>query len=269
VQDCYVGDVGDFGKYGLLRALCAEDLTWGTRTYDLSLGVVWYLTPDEEVTADGGHVGWTRQDATTMRRYMTCDPELYHALLRMLRDGDRSVRAVRERGVLPEGTVFYEKVLTFAGTPGIGRAAKERRLERRKAWAWDALAATRGCDVVFPDPDNGLEPRAGLPRHRLTGPKYAYFDELAPYLDRGQSLVVYHHLHRSLVHEGQVRDRLSQVEERLGPAFALRFHPGTGRVFFVVPAGTHREVLRERTLRLLRHRPWAQHFTLYGLDACE
>ena len=32
-------------------------------------------------------------------------------------------------------------------------------------------------------------PRHG-PRHRLTGSKYAYFDELVPYLDRGQSLVV-------------------------------------------------------------------------------
>lgn len=38
MQDRYVGDIGDFGKYGLLRALCA---------HDLSLGVVWYLVPDE------------------------------------------------------------------------------------------------------------------------------------------------------------------------------------------------------------------------------
>jgi hypothetical protein len=201
---------------------------------------------------------------------MPCDPELYHALLRILRDGDRNVRAVRERGVLPEGTVFYEEVLSFAGTPSVGRAATERRLERRRAWAWGALESTRGCDVIFADPDNGLEPRAGLPRSRLTGPKYAYFDELAPYyLDRDQSLVVYHHLHRSLAHEGQVRDMLSQVEERLGPAFALRFRPGTGRAFFIVPAEAHREVLRERALRLVRNRCWARHFVLYETEGPE
>ncbi len=264
-----MGDVGDFGKYGLLRALCAEELTRSSRTYDLSLGVVWYLVPDEAGTGDGGHIGWTRQDARTMRRYMNCDPELYHILLRMVHEGDRSVRAARERGVLPEGTVFYEEVLSFAGMPGVGRTAIGRRLERRKAWAWDALAATRGCNLVFADPDNGLEPRAGIPRSRLQGPKYAYFDELAPYLDRGQSLIIYHHLHRSLVHERQVRDRLSQVEERLGPAFALRFHPGTGRAFFVVPADAHREVLRERARRLARRPCWSQHFTLYGVDDLE
>ena len=91
-----------------------------------------------------------------------CDPALFHVLLRMIRDGERSVRAVRERGVLPRRTAFYEQRLFYADMPGVGRTATERRLEHRKAWAWDALAATRGCDVVFADPDNGLEPGAGL-----------------------------------------------------------------------------------------------------------
>lgn len=180
----------------------------------------------------------------------------------MIESGDRSVRAVRERGVLPRGTVFYEERLSFADMPGIGRTATGRRLEHRKAWAWDALAATRGCDVVFADPDNGLEPRAGLPRQRLNGPKHAYFDELAPYLDRNQSLVVYHHLHRGAVHARQVQDRLAQVEERLGPGFALRYRPGSGRVFLVVPAEAHRRTLRQRTERLARNRCWSQHFEL-------
>jgi hypothetical protein len=34
VQDRYVADVGGFGKYGLLRSLCAVEPTWGTRTFD-------------------------------------------------------------------------------------------------------------------------------------------------------------------------------------------------------------------------------------------
>jgi hypothetical protein len=61
-------------------------------------------------------------------------------------------------------------------------------------------------------------------------------------------------------------DRLSQVEGRLGPAFALRFRPGTGRAFFVVPAEAHREVLRERALRLVRNRCWSRHFELYETE---
>ena len=249
MRDRYVGDVGDFGKYRLLKALCGDDL---------SFGVVWYLVPDEAGNADGGHIGWTRQEP----RFMPCDPALFHVLYRMIERGDRSVRAVRERGVLPRGTVFYEDPLSYAGMPGWGRTAIGRRLEHRKAWAWDALAATRGCDVVFADPDNGLEPRAGLPRQRLNGPKHAYFDELSGYLDRGQSVVVYHHLHRGAPHDRQVQDRLAQVEERLGSCFAMWYRPGSGRVFFVVPAEAHRRTLRQRAERLARNPCWCRHFTL-------
>ena len=52
-------------------------------------------------------------------------------------------------------------------------------------------------------------------------------------------------------------------------AFALRYRPGTGRAFFVVPSEAHREVLRESAARLVRHRPWSQHFALYGLEGPE
>ena len=38
MQDCYVGDIGDFGKYGLLRSLCGGD-DYGPA---LRLGVLWY-----------------------------------------------------------------------------------------------------------------------------------------------------------------------------------------------------------------------------------
>ena len=49
MQDCYVGDVGDFVKYGLLRALSD-----GKR-----LGVAWYLRTDPDTTkADDGSHTW-------------------------------------------------------------------------------------------------------------------------------------------------------------------------------------------------------------------
>lgn len=48
MQNRYSGDVGDFGKFGFLRHLCDG------RT----LGVVWYLYPDERGNGDGGHVDY-------------------------------------------------------------------------------------------------------------------------------------------------------------------------------------------------------------------
>ncbi len=255
MQDRYTGDVGDFGKYGLLKALCGDDL---------SLGVVWYLVPDEERPGDGGHVGFLDPTPTNLSTFSDCDPALYDALGDIVRGGRRRVASVREDGVLPEGTTFYEAVLSFDGMPGIGPAATSRRLERRKAWVCGALAATQGCDVVFADPDNGLEPRAVMP-HNKKGPKYAYFDELVPYLDRGQSLIVFQSRNRATL-EGQMQERLPQVNDRLGKSFALFHRPYAGRSFFVIPSEAHKEILYERAERVAQDPCWSQHFTLIEPD---
>lgn len=269
MQDRYAGDVGDFGKYGLLMALCAEELTWDSRSYDLSLGVVWYLDPDEEGTGDGGHVGYLEPTPQNLRRFRDCDPPLYDTLGEVVRSGRRSVRAVRECGVLPEGTAYYEEVLSFAGMPVAGAAAREERLDHRRAWVQGALETVDGCDVVYVDPDNGLEIER-VRRHFNKGPKYAYFDELVPYLERGQSLVIYHHLHLGTTRRAQVQEeRLPQVIERLGKAFALVYRPGSGRAFFVVPSESRWSVLYERAVRLVEHPCWSQHFTLYGPEGPE
>ncbi len=252
VQDRYVGDVGDFGKYGMLKALCSGDL---------SLGVVWYLYPDEEQNGDGGQVGYLNPAPGNVRRFRDCDPALYDALGEIVRDGERRVASVRQRGVLHKGTTFYEAPLSFRGMPAIGPAARRDRLGHREAWVRGALEATRDCDVVFADPDNGFEPKA-IQRHHRRGPKYSYFDELAPYLARGQSLVVYHHLHFGASTKTQVRERLAQVGERLGETFALRYRPGAARAFFVVPSDGHRETLTERAQRLAQDPCWGKHFTL-------
>ena len=48
MQDRYVGDIGDFVKYGLLRAIRGEK----------SLGVVWYLRPNDGPVGDGRHTAY-------------------------------------------------------------------------------------------------------------------------------------------------------------------------------------------------------------------
>ncbi len=53
IQDRYSGDIGDYGKLGLLRSL--------SRT-GLRIGVNWYLTPDEDHNGDGRHTDYLRDD---------------------------------------------------------------------------------------------------------------------------------------------------------------------------------------------------------------
>ena len=53
MQDRYTGDLGDFSKLGILRAL---------EMAGLSIGVNWYLTPDENHNGDGRHVKYLNQE---------------------------------------------------------------------------------------------------------------------------------------------------------------------------------------------------------------
>jgi len=247
MQNCYVGDVGDFGKYGLLRALC---LPGSDASRALSLGVVWYLVPDEGRNADGKHTSYLDPTRADIARYRDCDPLLYDTLAKIVDRKARNVTSIRNSGILPARTVFFEEPLTFDGMPGIGPAAREARLRHRGEWLQHALEATAGCDVVFVDPDNGLEVKTQ--RHARRGPKHVFFDELVPYLQRGQSLVIYHHMGRNRKAADQIRQRLSQIAERLrgcDAPFALHYHRGTSRAFFIVATKAHGPVLVDRAKR--------------------
>ena len=53
MQDRYTGDIGDFGKLGLLRQLTSTGL---------SIGVNWYRTPDETHNSDGLHIDYLQKE---------------------------------------------------------------------------------------------------------------------------------------------------------------------------------------------------------------
>ena len=297
MQNRYVGDLGDFGKYGLLRWLClpgrtGEDQTlspslgWPTVVdnsvsnasdegstiplwppeeancnQSLTVGVVWYLVPDETHNSDGNHIHYLDPSAYNQERYRDCDATLYDTLREIVRSNKRNVSSIRDCQVLPLGTRFYEAVLSFNRPDDQGPFTREDRVARRRIWFDDALKWTAGCDVVFVDPDNGFEVKVGPYQRR--GPKYVFFDELLPYLERNQSLVIYHHIGRQGSAWDQIRERLTQINSKLGrEAFALLYHRGSARAFFVVPAPRHRMNLFSKA-KMLMLSPWSRHFELF------
>jgi hypothetical protein len=119
MKDNYVADIGDYGKYALLRHLTAsrED-----GTAPPALGVVWYLTEHTEENNDGRHTRYLEKaDA-----YRALDPALFDHLTDIIarardhaagRDGTPTPRCVAEVervGILPTGT-------RFAAAPVAGR----------------------------------------------------------------------------------------------------------------------------------------------------
>jgi len=158
LEDRYVGDVGDFGKYGLLKALCLPSKVSGGS--NLSLGVVWYLVPNEPGTGDGKHTRYLKDSPKNQGLYRSCDPGLYDSLRDIVCGHRRCLSAIRHEGILPSGTVFYEEPLTFESMPGIGPNQRDRRLTDRSEWVRQAQDQVTGCDLVFIDPDNQPRPIA-------------------------------------------------------------------------------------------------------------
>jgi len=103
MQDRYTGDIGDFGKFGLLRALVRENQETVRK-----LGVIWYLVPDETETTGGNLTAYLDDSA-----YGALDGDLHMLLRRIVNSGSRSVRLVEENGVLPPDTVFYRDPLDY------------------------------------------------------------------------------------------------------------------------------------------------------------
>ena len=202
MQDRYAGDLGDFGKFGLLRALCQP-----REGIPISLAVVWYLNPGEDTGNDGRHTAYLEPTAGNQERFRSCDPGLYDVLAELVRSGDRSVAALRSRGVLPPGTTFFEEPVRLP----------------REMWFQRALESAGGQDMVFLDPDNGIR-RSAPGLH----PKHAFIEEIARAAAGGQGVAVYQHIHRRGRARDQVQERAEQVEEATGISpVSVLYHRGS------------------------------------------
>ena len=168
MKNQYVGDIGDYGKYGLLRFLANK----GKR-----IGVNWYLTDD-----DHGNDG-------NMREYLKHDEEsnydsAVYSLLKSMPDKDKSVSYIEKSGIIPNA-VFYSTPLSTANKERSQRAAN------RLKWHQDALYHLCHADLIFCDPDNGSA--NDIKAISKTGEKYALIGELHDYYRHGRDVVYYCH----------------------------------------------------------------------------
>jgi len=158
MQDRYAGDVGDFGKFALLRALQPGR----------SLGVCWYRCSGAgEQNNDGRHVSYLQAP----ERYRRLDAVAFDAMQRVVATG-RSLAALEAAALLPGARYHGVEV--------------PRQREARAEWFAAMQAAVSECDLVFADMDNGFEWSA-------LSPKCIGRHEVRALLRRGRSLLLYHH----------------------------------------------------------------------------
>ena len=251
MQDQYVGDIGDFGKYGLLRHLTG--MRGDAAPEDaLRLGVIWYLFPDGG-NNDGKFTKYLCNPSARDKNLSKCDTKLYDQLYKIVvEEKNRKVVRVQESGILPENTAYYERCLSYE--PGKSPSSKKLR---REAWLEGTLEATAKAKVVFVDPDNGIASEKVEPWHNK-GPKYVFMEDLNRFYKRGQSLVIYHHMGRQGTATEQIKrhaKRLQQYLDLPDLPWSLWYHRGTARAYFIVPHERNRTVL-ERRLASFLDSPW-------------
>ena len=168
MKNQYAGDVGDYTKLGILR---------GLENAGFSIGLNWYLTPDEpehsKTFTDGKHTKFLEYDCDTP------DIDLYCALQKIGLSNNRTVARL-ERTKLFENTLFWNKMLEG---------------KNRDKWHLEALKKLGKQDVIFLDPDNGLEVKSTNP-YSKNGNKYTTYKEAADYYVQGATVIIYNHRDR-------------------------------------------------------------------------
>ena len=214
MQDRYAGDIGDYGKIGLLKCL---------QKHGFTIGVNWYrvLALDIEKNTDGT---FKQNDGKYLipDGLRECDPSLADTLTRIAKSNNRSVAAIQKADLIPNA-VYYDEYLTVEG---------------RREWHKKAMKKFEDVELVFMDPDNGLFVKSGN-RPVKKSIKYVFFEEVKDYIKSGKSVLVYNH--RGRVQEKKYiddkKDKLYEIvgvnKERIQ---VITFPKGTVRDYFAIPA---------------------------------
>jgi hypothetical protein len=161
MQARYIGGVGDFAKLAMLRHLMK----------DRRLAVCWYLTG-----ANGKTPVPAGQFDYLMRRddFRPLAPEVFDRLEHIV-GGIQTiadpVTALQKSGIL-EGAFFL-------------RSEVPERVAERRRWIAGLVNSVGGANLVFLDPDNGIQGR------RLT-PKHVALAEIAALRRQDRALVIAH-----------------------------------------------------------------------------
>lgn len=218
MQDAYVGDIGDYGKYGLLRNIGNSSLC---------LAVNWYKVKPTKLNKqnDGKYINYLTQPEI----YRKYDSALFDELCRIVINEQR--RKIEEIEAINIGVTYF---------------FSEEILERRKAWHSQGLSKTQKADIVFLDPDNGLATRKMM-KNSSYSEKHVLWNELKDYYDRGQSVILYQHrpqiTKREVVIEGIIEfDRSYLMADFL---FGLEFPKFTNRYYFFFCHNEHANELKK------------------------
>ena len=237
MQNRYTGDIGDFSKLGLLRALSNAGFT---------IGLNWYLTPNETHNEDGKHTKYLCQ----AEKYRFLDPQLFDELKEIIDSGSREVSAMEKPEILE--AKFFSEILDFPISSTIR--------EVRRDWHSRALQEMKGKDIVCLDPDNGLIVPYATGTRREN--KYVLREELQDYYQLGSSVIYYQHKARRKdeYYREQISSQMRDFQDAAG--LMLKFRTTSQRYYMFILQPQHKDIVKE-TICTMLEKGWKNHFRLY------
>jgi L-rhamnose mutarotase len=186
MKNQYVGDIGDFAKYYLLRQLAGCELEKGKKTI---IGVNWYLN-------NGGDGCLTDYLDNPNGVEANTDKDLFAALGFLVKREIRKVQSIKELNLIPGAIYFDEPV-------------KKDNDDERKGWFGRGLEKLKGADILFFDPDNGMKSEKAK-----TFEKYVLYEEVkrvwAEKDFENTSLILYQHQNRRTNMLSKIKDKLKE-----------------------------------------------------------
>ncbi|MBO4632338.1 MAG: hypothetical protein J5858_10480 [Lentisphaeria bacterium] len=175
MKDKYFGDKHDFRKYVLLSFL--QECTGYT------IAINWMRTkfeanPDNSDGNKRNYESWSSND------------ERIYKILQQpkVQNDSRSVEDFQTLNILPDNTLLWSTYV-----PDRDNAASKNKLkELRKKWYADFLSFSQKANMIFFDPDNGIEVKSA-PKGTKESYKYLYCDEINDVFLRGQDILIYQH----------------------------------------------------------------------------
>lgn len=213
MKNQYFGDINDYKKYGLIRQLSGFG--------DIPTSICWMLTPDDQ-RPDGHRIHYLLKPET----WRGFDPVVFdHLHKHVIERKHRAVSSLEGDRVLPNCR-FYSEIIRDDAC-------------QRAGYFLRFLEFARNSDLVFFDPDNGMEVKS-VHLGRRDSSKYLYFSEVKKAFSVGHSLLVYQHL-PPRPREPLIRDLVDKLKAFTNTnriyLYRTRFV-----VFFLIPQLAHEKL---------------------------
>ena len=167
MKNQYFGDINDYRKYSLLRLLSGFG--------EISAAVCWMLTPDD-LRPDGHRIQYLREP----EKWRRFDPVVFDLLRnQVIQRERRKIDSIQKDEIFPN-CLFYSATI-------------QDDTKQREKFVSNFLRIAKNSELVFFDPDNGIEVKS-VPYGKRNSSKYVYYSEVQRTFKNGHSILIYQHL---------------------------------------------------------------------------